>query len=51
MVRLEEECAVIEALNSKRVLVKDAFRAYASSALTEITVWRKSPEHGRKSRE
>lgn len=35
-VRLEEECAVMEALNSKRVLVKDAFRSYASSSLTEI---------------
>ena len=36
-VRLEEECAVIEALCAKRVVIKDAFRSYASSALTEIT--------------
>ena len=37
IVRLEEECAVIEALNQKRVLIKDAFRTYAASMLTEIT--------------
>eukprot|EP00802_Teleaulax_amphioxeia_P015471 Tamp_15562.p1 GENE.Tamp_15562~~Tamp_15562.p1 ORF type:complete len:374 (-),score=95.04 Tamp_15562:287-1408(-) len=36
-VALEEECSIIEALNAKRVLIKDAFRSYASSALTEIT--------------
>jgi hypothetical protein len=35
--RLEAECVIIETLNNKRVLIKDAFRSYASSALTEIT--------------